>query len=420
MPCTTQEPTSWPRSTRSSPSSRRSEPPSPTRPSPRRSSDDLSETRKRTEELRGKAAKWNQTLTDGIADLVPDTDHDYRRRTRNLLKECDEAIDNSDPADTWTEFEPWLYNRVSHDVLENYTEMRNRAGQLSELVDEHFREASGEILDDLAVYNPVPMVGGATVEAKVDLAKMGLGATGFQLLRGSYMGVLMFSMVGSMVGIALGPIAIGIGLIMGRKSLKDERERQLNNRRLQAKNAVRKYPDEVTFVVNKDTRDTLRRVQRQLRDHYSARAEELHRSTSEALNAATTAAQRSEAERKGRLKDLAAELERLHNLRDRALALHPGCGPPDVAPRRHPSGPRVGSGAVRRHRSGGRPRPHGDTARRAASCGHCREGQGRQVHPAERARGRPAGSHRRGRVHPDRHLVPERAHVRGHDPSPQR
>ena len=286
--------------------------------------DDLSDTRRRTEELRGKAAKWNQTLTDGIADLVPDIEHDYRSRNRRLLKECDEAIENSDPADTWTEFEPWLYNRVSHEVLENYTEMRNRAGQLSGLVDEHFREASGEILDDLAVYNPVPMVGGTTVKAEVDLEKMGLGATGFQILRGSYMGVLMFSMVGSMVGIALGPIAIGIGLIMGRKSLKDERERQLNQRRLQAKNAVRKYTDEVTFVVNKDTRDTLRRVQRQLRDHYSARAEELHRSTSEALNAATAAAQRSEAERKGRLGDLDAELERLHNLRDRARGLHPG------------------------------------------------------------------------------------------------
>jgi hypothetical protein len=288
--------------------------------------EELKATRTRTEALRGRAAKWSQTLTDGIADLVPHIEHDYRNRTRQLLKECDDAIDNSDPADTWTEFEPWLSSRVSHEVLENYTEMRNRAAELSELVEDHFREASGEILDDLAVYNPVPMVGGATVETKVDLEKMGLGATGFQILRGSYMGILMFSMVGSMVGIALGPVAIGIGLIMGRKSLKEERDRQRNNRRIQAKNAVRKYTDEVTFVVNKDTRDTLRRVQRQMRDHYAARAEELHRSTSDALNAATEAAKRSEADRTSRLRDLEAELERLHNLRARARTLHPALG----------------------------------------------------------------------------------------------
>ena len=285
--------------------------------------DDLTETRERTETLRGKAAKWNQTLNDGVGDLVPDIEHDYRSRTRQLLKDCDEAVENSDPADTWTEFGPWLYNRVSHDVLENYTEMRDRAGELSELVEDHFREASGEILDDLAVYNPVTMVSTATIEANVDLDKMGLGASGFQVLRGSYMGVLMFTMIGSMVGIALGPIAIGIGLIMGRKSLKDEKDRQLNNRRIQAKNAVRKYTDEVTFVVNKDTRDTLRRVQRQLRDHYGARAKELHRSTSDALKAATSAAQRSEADRTARLGDLDAELNRLTGLRDRATALHP-------------------------------------------------------------------------------------------------
>ena len=284
---------------------------------------DLTETRERTEALKGRAAKWNQTLGDGITDVVADIEHDYRERTRRLLKECDEAIDNSDPADTWPEFEPWLYNRVSHEVLENYTEMRNRARELSVQVEDHFREASGQIFDDLAVYNPVSMVGTATIEAKVDLDKMGVGASGFQILRGSYMGILMFTMVGSMVGVALGPIAIGIGLIMGRKSLKDEKERQLNNRRIQAKNAVRKYTDEVSFVVNKDSRDTLRRVQRQLRDHYSARAEELHRSSSEAVKAASAAAKRSEADRVQRLHDIDSELARLTGLRDRALALHP-------------------------------------------------------------------------------------------------
>lgn len=285
--------------------------------------DDLTATKERTEALRGKAAKWNQTLNDGVADLVPDIEHDYRSRTRALLKDCDDAIENSDPADTWTEFEPWLYNRVSHDVLENYTEMRKRSAELSTTVEAHFREASGEIIDDLAVYNPLQMVGTATVDAKLDLDRMGMGASGFHILRGSYTGILMFTAIGSMVGIALGPIAIGIGLIMGRKSLKDEKDRQLNNRRVQAKNAVRKYTDEVTFVVNKDTRDTLRRVQRQLRDHYGGRAEELHRSTSEALKAATEAAKRSEAERRDRLTDIDAELHRLKTLRDRAVALHP-------------------------------------------------------------------------------------------------
>ena len=286
--------------------------------------DELTETKERTEQLRSQAAKWNQTLSDGTADLVSDVEHDYRRRTRQLLKDCDAAIENSDPADTWTEFEPWLYQRVSHDVYENYAHLRNAAGELSELVADHFRDASGDVLERLAVFNPESMMSATTVETNVDTDKMGVGSSGFTVLRGSYMGVLMFSMLGSMVGIALGPVVIGVGLIMGRKTLREEKARQLNNRRVQAKNAVRKYTDEVAFNVNKDARDTLRRVQRQIRDHYSARAEELHRSTTEALKAANVAAKEHESTRVKRLADVGAEIDRLAALRQRAATLLPG------------------------------------------------------------------------------------------------
>jgi len=77
----------------------------------------------------------------------------------------------------------------------------------------------------------------------------------------------------------------------------------------------------VTFVVSKDAKDTLRRIQRQLRDFFSARAEELHRSTSQALDAATKAVKSDEATRKNRLKDVDAELTRIGRLRQRAIDL---------------------------------------------------------------------------------------------------
>ena len=286
--------------------------------------DDLTETKVRTEALRSQAARWNQTLGDGIADLVADVEHDYRGRTRMLLKECDAAIDNSDPADTWSEFEPWLSERVSREVLENYRFLQDSAAALSALVAEHFQDASGEVLDQLAIHNPIPIMGSTTIDATVDTETPSAAARGFTALRGSYMGVLMFTMIGSMVGVALGPVAIGIGVIMGRKTLREEKQRQAANRRVQAKNAVRKYTDEVTFHVNKDSRDTLRRVQRQLRDHYSARAEELHRSTTEALKAANLAAKQLESDRAKRIADIDAELARITSLRDMAQSLVAG------------------------------------------------------------------------------------------------
>jgi hypothetical protein len=140
-------------------------------------------------------------------------------------------------------------------------------------------------------------------------------------LKSAYGGALMFMMLGTMTGIALGPISVGIGLVMGAKGLRDEKKRQLQNRRTQAKNAVRRYCDEVSFVMGKDSRDTLRRVQRQLRDYYSGLAEELARSNQDALTAATEGAKRTQTERDSRLRDLDAEVTRLRQLRQRAAAV---------------------------------------------------------------------------------------------------
>ena len=104
---------------------------------------------------------------------------------------------------------------------------------------------------------------------------------------------------------------IVIGLFMGRSALRGEKERQLNMRRGQARQAHRKYTDEVSFVVGKDSRDTLRRTQRRMRDFFAARAEELHRSTTTALAAAQQAVKSDASTRQKRLRDVEAELKRI-------------------------------------------------------------------------------------------------------------
>ncbi|HKE51500.1 MAG TPA: dynamin, partial [Actinomycetes bacterium] len=217
--------------------------------------------------------------------------------------------------------EGWLEARIAEELVANYAFLRFKADELSEEVFQHFRDASGEVFDRLTVYNPAELLAQTGMDRKVDLAKMTLGKQAMTALRGSYMGILMFTMLGSMAGIALGPLAIGIGLVMGVGSLRTEKKRQLTTRRAQAKNAVRRYCDEVSFRVGKDSRDTLRRIQRELRDHYSARADELNRSTSQALAAATEAVKRSTGEREKRLRDLDAELSRLRQLRQQATAV---------------------------------------------------------------------------------------------------
>jgi gas vesicle protein len=281
----------------------------------------LTETRERVEALKNDAAKWNQTLNDGIADLTADIDHDLRYRVRRIIEEADTEIEAVDPADTWAQMEPWLQSRVAQELLGTYHLLRDRSEQLSEQVADHFRRASGEALKDMAVYNPLPLVSQAHTEHQIELEKMRVGKQAMVALKSAYGGVLMFTMMGALTGISLGPIGVGIGLVMGRKGLRDEKKRQLTQRRTQAKNAVRRYSDEVNFMMGKDSRDTLRRIQRQLRDHYSALAEELNRSNAQALAAATEAANRGQAEREQRLRDIEAELGRIRQVRERALAV---------------------------------------------------------------------------------------------------
>jgi GTPase SAR1 family protein/gas vesicle protein len=282
---------------------------------------DLNAAKQRVELLRSTAAKWNQTLSDGVADLSADIDHDLRARFREVLQEADDSVENIDPADTWPQMESWLQSRVSYELLANYTMLRGRADALSADVAEHFREASGQVLEHLAVYNPTSVMAGKTVEHKIELERMKVGKQAMVALKSAYGGALMFTMLGAMTGIVLGPISVGIGLVMGHKGLREEKKRQLLQRRNQARNAIRRYCDEVSFVMSKDSRDTLRRIQRQLRDHYSALAEELNRSNSEALSAANNAAKRSQAERDQRMKDLEAELTRLRQLKQRTEAV---------------------------------------------------------------------------------------------------
>lgn len=279
---------------------------------------DLTATKQRVETLRAAASRWNQTLGDGVSDLSADVEHDFRGRIRKVIAEADEAIEEADPADTWAQMEPWLLSRVSYELVTNYTFLRDRAADLSQMVSDHFQEASGE-LGQLAVYDPAPLLNRTEFEPDIKLDRMTARKQTMVALKGSYSGILMFTMLPGLLGITgLAPIAIPIGLMMGRASLRDEKRRQLAQRKAQAKNAIRRYCDEVQFVMGKDSRDTLRRIQRQLRDHYSTRAEELNRTTAEALRSATEAAKRNQVERERRLKDLDAELVRLKQLQQRA------------------------------------------------------------------------------------------------------
>lgn len=279
---------------------------------------ELSSVQQQVQQLKSAASRWNQTLSDGIADLTSDVDHDLRARIRQVMEEATASIEASDPADTWGEMEAWLQARVSHEMLANHGLLRGRATELSELVGEHFRQASGEVLDRIAASDPQPALARQEIDHKIDLDRMKAGQQAMVALKSAYGGAIMFVMLGMLTGITLGPIALGIGLVMGHRGLREEKRRQMKQRQQQATAAVRQYLDKVSFAAGKESRDSLRAIQRQLRDHYTGLAEQLEKSNNEALRRAQAAANASKADRARRLADVDAELARIAELRELA------------------------------------------------------------------------------------------------------
>jgi GTPase SAR1 family protein len=273
--------------------------------------------------LQGQAARWQYTLSDGVADLNADVEHDFRTRMRDLTRRAEDALDAADPHDIWDEFKGWLEQAMAHEVVESFAFLNRRTGELAARVAEHFAELEAEVSVQLSIPPPVDLLD-TTRSASADLAKTGVGAGVMTALRGSYGGVLLFGMIARMIGVAaLNPLVGVAGVLMGGKAIKEERERAVKQRRVDAKLAVRKFVDEVGFTVGKEVRDAGRRTHRELRDLFAERAEVLQRSSAAAVAATQRAIDSSVSatDRAARLTGVERELQRLDALRAKAEAL---------------------------------------------------------------------------------------------------
>ncbi|MCW2721184.1 dynamin family protein [Pseudonocardia sp.] len=261
---------------------------------------ELARARDRADTLRSRSARWQQLLNDGFSDISADVDFDLRMRTRGVLAEAEQAIDDGDPARNWPDFEKWLRSRLAGETLENYARFAKAADELAERVAEHFELVETQIVK---VRAPLGMLEELSIETSaLDPPKKVTGK--MAIFQKTYAGFMMFTMLTHLTMLAIpSPIGIAAGLLMGRSAFGEERRRAVDKRRSAARTAVRRFVDEFTLQVSKDSRDTVRRAQREMRDRYSARAEELQRSAAAALDAARDAVRGGE--------DAADELRRL-------------------------------------------------------------------------------------------------------------
>ncbi|GAA2572126.1 dynamin family protein [Pseudonocardia hydrocarbonoxydans] len=283
----------------------------------------LTAAQERATALKERSARWQQTLNDGVADLNADIDYDLRDRMREISRLAeDELAAVGDPTKVWDQFSGWVQQEVANAAAANFVWATQRARHLAHKVAEHFSSDRDQLLPALR-NDPSDALRSVRALKMPEAETWSIGNKALTGMRGGYMGMLMFGMMGTFLGFAslINPLGIGAGLVMAGKSVGDERKRIVTKRQNEAKTAARRYVDDVTFQVGKDSRDRLRAVQRDLRDHFTQQAEQLKRSLAESQQAAERAVKQSQSERAARQAEINAQLAELESVRQRARAL---------------------------------------------------------------------------------------------------
>jgi replication fork clamp-binding protein CrfC len=287
------------------------------------------------------SALWQQVLNDGIADLTADIDHDLRSRFRAITAHAENVIDGCDPSVHWAEIGAELEQVVAEAVGDNFVWAFRRSEALAEEVARTFVEAGLDAVQapEISAREMGANFGGFKSLARMDAKPVSASSKMVSGMRGSYGGVLMFGMLGSLAGLGMfNPLSIGAGLLLGRKAYKEDMENRMARVRNEAKNNVRRFIDDISFVVTKESRDRLQAIHRQLRNHYRGIANQTTRSLNESLQAMLTSARLEENERNQRVAELSRQLNILNQVSAKVAEL---AAPRPAATGPTPAQPRV-------------------------------------------------------------------------------
>ncbi|QGK68367.1 isoniazid inducible protein IniA [Allosaccharopolyspora coralli] len=283
---------------------------------------ELEAAQRRAEDLKRMVGRWQKVLSDGIQDLYSDIDFDFRERTWEILHQANETLDQADPNVVWEDYQAWLTDSLKQAVSETYEWLHARSERLSERVADQFLEDHAASLPDVPEPTPPEAADGVPDPRAPRNAHYKRGDQILTGLRGSYGGVLMFGLMTSMLGLPLmNVVSLSAGLLLGSKSLSEEKDSRLKRRQAEARTATQRYIDQVVFQVGKDTKDTIRSTHRALHDHFNRLTETDQREVNNSIQEIKRTAERSAVDRDQRARDIRKKLEDLSVLRKRAAML---------------------------------------------------------------------------------------------------
>ncbi|MEQ0562384.1 dynamin family protein [Amycolatopsis sp. NEAU-NG30] len=275
----------------------------------------LQRAQRRADDLRRQNTRWQNLLSDEIADLMADVEYDLRERTRKIVTTIDQTFDEGDPVKVWDDFAAWLDEALTEAVETNYSWLTERAQWTAQAVAACFGAQYDNALPEL----PLDGSGAEHLDdvRRPKIEKFKIGQQAFTGLRGSYGGVLMFGLITSLPWLGLpliNPVSLGAGAAFAVKTIRDEGGMRLQRRQAVAKQAAQRHVDDVFLRYSKEFRDAIRVVQRRLRDHFTGLAEEL----ADELTRERETILAGTAERERRTGHIRREIDRLAALHSRA------------------------------------------------------------------------------------------------------
>jgi hypothetical protein len=251
----------------------------------------LAEMQDRVRAFRSGAARWHQRLNEGMQEAISDLDHDLRTRMRVVSKTAEGRAESDDVADDLV-FEAWLHKAAIEAVVGHYELIVDRTSALADEVTEHFAAFDPHARFDVEGAAPTEAMEAVHVTREASVMKDGVLRRVVTTTQGYSSGMVLASSVLGVVSsvlIWLPIVTLPVAGFMARRAFSDDRARRRVARRQELKRLSSKYLDEIGFLVAKDSRDTVRRIHRQIRDYFTERAEQLEQTLQQAVAAAERA-----------------------------------------------------------------------------------------------------------------------------------
>jgi hypothetical protein len=284
---------------------------------PVRTIEALAQAAERAEELTGDHAEWVALLDEGMVDIEDEIDADLARRMKGVLTGAGQTVRSTDPAASWDEFEAALTRQVGAEISTVAVGVNEAAHRLAERLARHFAEHEAAVAPSLS--------SSALPDLHADAALvLGAGATRWRgvLVDAGWGGLEALGVLGSILTFTsisvFNPFALVVGALIGGKSLRDSRRRELERRREQAVEAVGRYVQDAGRAAERELKATTRRIRRELRTGCQRRADALHRSARESLVAAERIVGTDETGREERRRQVVSRLGELESLDRRA------------------------------------------------------------------------------------------------------